>query len=118
MAYLERHSYIHGHLAASNILVGEGNICKVADYFGFSMVIKEDIYRDGTKFSINWVAPEAALYNRFSIKADVWSFGILMYELITYGAMPYPGMNNKQVLEAVDRGIACRDQMGVQTHFI
>ena len=105
MAYLEEHSYIHRDLAARNILVGEGNICKVAD-FGLARVIKEDIYnpRDGTKFPIKWTAPEAALYNKFSIKADVWSFGIVICELLTFGAMPYPGMNNRQVLEAVERG--------------
>ena len=105
MAYLEKHSYIHRDLAARNILVGEGNICKVAD-FGLARVIKEDIYnlKDGTKFPIRWIAPEAVLYNKFSIKADVWSFGVVIYELLTFGAMLYPGMNKRQVLEAVERG--------------
>lgn len=105
MSYLEEHSYIHRDLAARNILVGEGNVCKVAD-FGLARVIKEDIYnpREGTKFPIKWTAPEAALYNRFSIKSDVWSFGVTVSEVITKGAMPYPGMNNRQVLEAADRG--------------
>lgn len=105
MCYLEEHSYIHRDLAARNILVGEGNVCKVAD-FGLARVIKEDIYnpREGTKFPIKWTAPEAALYNRFSIKSDVWSYGVTISEVITKGAMPYPGMNNRQVLEAVDRG--------------
>jgi len=105
MAYLEEHSYIHRDLAARNVLVGEGNVCKVAD-FGLARVIKEDIYnpREGTKFPIKWTAPEAALYNRFSIKSDVWSFGVVIAEVITRGAMPYPSMNNRQVLEAVERG--------------
>ena len=105
MTYLEAHSYIHRDLAARNILVGEGNVCKVAD-FGLARVIKEDIYnpREGTKFPIKWTAPEAALYNRFTIKSDVWSFGILIAEILTRGAMPYVGMTNRQVLEAVDRG--------------
>lgn len=105
MAYLEEHSYIHRDLAARNILIGEGHVCKVAD-FGLARVIKEDIYspREGTKFPIKWTAPEAALYNRFTIKSDVWSFGILMTEVVTKGAMPYPGMNNRQVLEAVEEG--------------
>ena len=105
MAYLEEHSYIHRDLAARNILVADGNLCKVAD-FGLARVIKEDIYnpREGTKFPIKWTAPEAALYNKFSIKSDVWSFGVVICELLTEGAMPYPGMNNRQVLEAVERG--------------
>ena len=98
MAYLEEHSYIHRDLAARNILVGDGNVCKVAD-FGLARVIKQDIYnpREGTKFPIKWTAPEAALYNRFTIKSDAWSFGILISEVITKGAMPYPGMNNRLV---------------------
>ena len=104
MAYLEEHSFIHRDLAARNILVGEGNLCKVAD-FGLARIIKEDIYspREGTKFPIKWTAPEAALYNRFTIKSDVWSFGILIFEITTKGAMPYAGMNNRQVLEAVEK---------------
>ena len=55
------------------------------------------ISREGTKFPIKWTAPEAALYNRFTIKSDVWSFGVLIAEVVTKGAMPYPGMNNRCV---------------------
>ena len=108
MAYLEEHSYIHRDLAARNILVGEGNSCKVAD-FGLARVIKEDIYspKEGAKFPIKWTAPEAALFNRFTIKSDIWSFGILMTEVITKGAMPYPGMTNAQVLKSVESGYRC-----------
>ena len=105
MAYLEEHSYIHRDLAARNVLVGEANMCKVAN-FGLAWHIQGDTYNppEGTKFPIKWTAPEAALYNRFSIKSDVWSFGVTMCEVVTKGRMPYPGMNNPQVLEAVDRG--------------
>lgn len=46
----------------------------------------------GTKFPIKWTAPEAALFGRFTIKSDVWSFGILLTELITKGRVPYPGL--------------------------
>lgn len=45
----------------------------------------------GAKFPIKWTAPEAALYGRFTIKSDVWSFGILLTELATKGRVPYPG---------------------------
>ena len=106
MAYLEEHSYIHRDLAARNILVGEGNSCKVAD-FGLARVIKEDIYspKEGAKFPIKWTAPEAALYSRFTIKSDVWSFAILVAEVVTKGAMPYPGMTNRQVSQSF---VMCR----------
>ncbi len=47
--------------------------------------------REGAKFPIKWTAPEAAMMNKFSIKSDVWSYGILLTELVTYGRIPYPG---------------------------
>ena len=100
MAYLEEQCYIHRDLAARNILVGEHLICKVAD-FGLARVIDEDIYEAHTgtaKFPIKWTAPETAMYSHFTIKSDVWSFGILLYELITYGRFAYFGMNSAQVL--------------------
>ncbi len=92
MAYLESQNYIHRDLAARNVLVGENNIVKIAD-FGLARLIKEDEYeaRVGARFPIKWTAPEAANYSKFSIKSDVWSFGILLTELVTYGRIPYPG---------------------------
>lgn len=50
----------------------------------------------GAKFPIKWTAPEAALYGRFTIKSDVWSFGILLTELVTKGRVPYPGRDGRQ----------------------
>lgn len=108
MAYLEQQNFIHRDLAARNVLVGENNICKVAD-FGLARVIQggqDDVYtaREGAKFPIKWTAPEAALRNQFTIKSDVWSFGILLTEIITYGRIPYPGMSNAEVLQQVELG--------------
>lgn len=53
----------------------------------------------GAKFPIKWTAPEAALYGRFTIKSDVWSFGILLTELITKGRVPYPGTGPDWLVE-------------------
>ncbi|XP_077404726.1 tyrosine-protein kinase Fgr isoform X1 [Vanacampus margaritifer] len=110
MAYIERMNYIHRDLRAANILVGDNLVCKIAD-FGLARLIEDNEYtaRQGAKFPIKWTAPEAALYGRFTIKSDVWSFGILLTELITKGRVPYPGMNNREVLEQVERGyrMAC-----------
>ena len=100
MSYLKEHSYVHCNLAARNILVEEGDSCKVAD-FGLARAIKKDI--NSSEFPIKWMAPEAALYNRFTIKSDVWSFGVLMFEIVTKGAEPYPEMTNKQVHEWMDK---------------
>ncbi|XP_011908195.1 PREDICTED: proto-oncogene tyrosine-protein kinase Src isoform X2 [Cercocebus atys] len=95
MAYVERMNYVHRDLRAANILVGENLVCKVAD-FGLARLIEDNEYtaRQGAKFPIKWTAPEAALYGRFTIKSDVWSFGILLTELTTKGRVPYPGTNS------------------------
>ena len=107
MAYLEKKCYIHRNLAANNILVGEHHICKISD-FTFAQVLDDEagIYESpkGEKVRIKWTAPEGLLYSHFTIKSDVWSFGILLYELITYGRFPYPGMNNPQTIESVVNG--------------
>ncbi|XP_049818027.1 tyrosine-protein kinase Src42A [Aethina tumida] len=105
MAYLESQNYIHRDLAARNVLVGDGKVVKIAD-FGLARLIKEDEYeaRVGARFPIKWTAPEAANYSKFSIKSDVWSFGILLTELVTYGRIPYPGMTNAEVLHQVEHG--------------
>lgn len=105
MGFLESHNYVHRDLAARNVLVGHNNVCKVAD-FGLARMIEDSEYtaRQGTKFPIKWTAPEAASYGRFTIKSDVWSYGVLLTELVTYGRTPYPGMTNAEVLEQVERG--------------
>uniref|UniRef100_A0A8D3DPJ0 Tyrosine-protein kinase n=1 Tax=Scophthalmus maximus TaxID=52904 RepID=A0A8D3DPJ0_SCOMX len=105
MAYVERMNYVHRDLRAANILVGDSLVCKVAD-FGLARLIEDNEYtaRQGAKFPIKWTAPEAALYGRFTIKSDVWSFGVLLTELATKGRVPYPGMVNREVLDQVERG--------------
>ena len=114
MAYLEEQCYIHQDLAARSILVGEHLICKISDFKLVQFLDDDGIYEvpTGTKFPVKWIAPEAALYNRFTIKSVVWSFGILLYELITYGRFPYPGMNNRQVVEALQTGYRMPCPMG------
>jgi len=106
MAYLEVQNFIHRDLAARNILVGDNHSCKVAD-FGLARIIDHDsmyLATEGTKFPVKWTAPEAANYSKFSIKSDVWSFGVLLTEVVTFGRVPYPGMTNAEVLSKVSNG--------------
>lgn len=106
MAYLEKNNFIHNDLAARNVLVAEKNIVKIGD-FGMSRFLTDhNPIKDesDSKFPIRWTSPEAALEKRFSIKSDVWSFGILLYEIITYGRVPYPGMSHQEVLANIKIG--------------
>ena len=98
MAFLESHGFVHRDLAARNVLVGDSLVVKIAD-FGLSRVLVEDIYEahEGARFPIRWTAPEACLENKFTIKSDVWSFAVLLFEITTFGQTPYPGMTNTEV---------------------
>ncbi|CAL9696224.1 unnamed protein product [Knipowitschia caucasica] len=105
MEYLEKKNFIHRDLAARNCLVGENHIVKVAD-FGLSRLMTGDTYtaHAGAKFPIKWTAPESLAYNTFSIKSDVWAFGVLLWEIATYGMSPYPGIDLSQVYDLLEKG--------------
>ncbi|XP_078476002.1 tyrosine-protein kinase SRK3-like [Lampetra planeri] len=98
MEYLESNNYIHCDLAARNVLVGDAGICKVAD-FGLAHFLKGDYYQiaDGMHVPIPWTAPETMEHGVYTRECDVWSFGVVLYEIFTFGAMPYSGMTMQNV---------------------
>ncbi|XP_022219359.2 tyrosine kinase receptor Cad96Ca isoform X2 [Drosophila obscura] len=106
MDYLTSRGIIHRDLAARNILISDDHTCKVAD-FGFARdIITSKIYerKSEGKLPIRWMATESLYDNIFSIKSDIWSFGILMWEIVTLGSTPYPGISAADVMRKVRDG--------------
>nr|XP_042712447.1 tyrosine-protein kinase Fes/Fps isoform X4 [Chrysemys picta bellii] len=107
MEYLESKHCIHRDLAARNCLVTEKNALKISD-FGMSREEKDGIYAStgGMKqIPVKWTAPEALNYGRYSSESDVWSFGILLWEAFSLGAIPYSNLSNTQTREAIEQGV-------------
>ncbi|XP_076175281.1 tyrosine-protein kinase Fer isoform X2 [Ptiloglossa arizonensis] len=104
MRYLESKYCIHRDLAARNCLVGYESIVKISD-FGMSREEEEYIVSDGMKqIPIKWTAPEALNFGKYTSLCDVWSYGVLMWEIFSKGGNPYSGMSNSQAREKIDAG--------------
>ena len=89
MHYLGQLGFVHRDLAARNVLINKHFVCKVAD-FGLSQAVEKSSVRSkGDKIPVRWTAPEAAIGYEFSTASDVWSFGVVMWEIWTYGELPY-----------------------------
>nr|CAB3242926.1 ephrin type-A receptor 5-like [Phallusia mammillata] len=108
MRYLSSIKYVHRDLAARNILVNSDLVCKVSD-FGLSRTLENDPHAtyttQGGKIAIRWTAPECIHYREFTSATDVWSFGIVMWEVMSYAEKPYWDMSNQQVLENINKGM-------------
>uniref|UniRef100_UPI00398E7A96 ephrin type-A receptor 2 isoform X2 n=1 Tax=Pristiophorus japonicus TaxID=55135 RepID=UPI00398E7A96 len=107
MKYLSDMNYVHRDLAARNILVNSQLVCKVSD-FGLSRVLEDDTEgtytTSGGKIPIRWTAPEAIAYRKFTSASDVWSFGIVVWEVLSYGERPYWDMSNHEVMKSINEG--------------
>uniref|UniRef100_A0A8C7Y8I8 receptor protein-tyrosine kinase n=1 Tax=Oryzias sinensis TaxID=183150 RepID=A0A8C7Y8I8_9TELE len=108
MKYLSEMNYVHRDLAARNILVNSNLVCKVSD-FGLSRYLQEDTsdpsYTSslGGKIPVRWTAPEAIAYRKFTSASDVWSYGIVMWEVMSFGERPYWDMSNQDVINAIEQ---------------
>eukprot|EP00048_Salpingoeca_helianthica_P000662 m.43185 g.43185 ORF g.43185 m.43185 type:complete len:681 (-) comp10742_c0_seq2:331-2373(-) len=105
MEYLESKGFIHRDLAARNCLVGDNYWVKVAD-FGLARFVLDNEYTAsvGAKFPIKWSAPEVVGYSRFSTKSDVWSFGVAMWEIWSFGQIPYAAHRNHEIADLLTSG--------------
>ena len=105
MIYLVTEQYIHRNLAARNLQVGERMIVKIDNFSRARATVSGEYVASSTEvFPIRWTAPEAALHQRYSVKSDVWSFGILLTELVTYGCIPYKSLNTGDVISKIQSG--------------
>lgn len=114
MAYLEQRDYPHQSLAARNVMLTQGQVCKVADYGVARLIGNGEVGSGGIEYSPRWTAPEAYEGGMFSIKSDVWSYGTLLYEIITFGKFPYHGLTNAQVMHMIKQGSRMQCPRGCQ----
>ncbi|CAN2387336.1 BTK motif [Pristimantis euphronides] len=106
MEYLEASNFIHRDLAARNCLVGEALVVKVSD-FGMTRFVLDDQYTTstGTKFPVKWSAPEVFRFGRYSSKSDVWSYGVLVWEVFSEAKTPFEHLSNADTVEEVSNGL-------------
>uniref|UniRef100_A0A3B3UB25 receptor protein-tyrosine kinase n=1 Tax=Poecilia latipinna TaxID=48699 RepID=A0A3B3UB25_9TELE len=106
MSYLASKKCIHRDLAARNVLVTEDNVMKIAD-FGLARDIHHiDYYKKTTngRLPVKWMAPEALFDRIYTHQSDVWSFGVLLWEIFTLGGSPYPGVPVEELFKLLKEG--------------
>ncbi|KAM7429678.1 hypothetical protein ABFA07_019499 [Porites harrisoni] len=105
MQYLATMKVIHRDLAARNILVGENQVCKISD-FGLARDVRDGIYMRASKarLPVKWMPPESIFHGECSTMSDVWSYGIVLWEVFTIGDSPYPRFKSREVPSLLERG--------------
>uniref|UniRef100_A0A8C7QDU6 Fibroblast growth factor receptor n=1 Tax=Oncorhynchus mykiss TaxID=8022 RepID=A0A8C7QDU6_ONCMY len=106
MEYLASQKCIHRDLAARNVLVTESNFMKIADFGLARDVHNIDYYKKTTngRLPVKWMAPEALFDRVYTHQSDVWSFGVLMWEIFTLGGSPYPGIPVEELFKLLKEG--------------
>ena len=99
MAYLEAKKFVHRDLACRNCLLGEDMVVKIGDFGMARDIYVSTYYRPiGKRMSpVRWMPPEALIDAKFSTKSDVWAYGVVIWEMVTLGHQPYPGIDNADI---------------------
>ncbi|KAI6654566.1 NT-3 growth factor receptor [Oopsacas minuta] len=107
LVYLAEHYYVHRDIAARNCLVGKGLICKLSD-FGLTLMTdgqsSNALPRINTTVPVKWTAPETFLSGVFSFSSDVWSYGVFLWEIFSYGAEPLEDLTKDELISAIKSG--------------
>lgn len=106
MVYLSDRKFVHRDLATRNCLVNDKMVVKISD-FGLSQKIYSGNYykgNEGDALPIRWMPLESLLHNKFTIESDVWSFGVVLWEIFSLGMQPYYGMNHEEVIKFIKDG--------------
>ncbi|XP_078573761.1 tyrosine-protein kinase receptor Tie-1-like [Branchiostoma floridae x Branchiostoma japonicum] len=106
MSHLAAMECVHRDLAARNVLLGENLVAKVSD-FGLSRDIYENseyVKSTKSKLPLRWMAYESLFYNVYTSQSDAWSFGVLLWEIMTMGKLPYEGMKGKRMMDLIKDG--------------
>nr|XP_018888706.1 muscle, skeletal receptor tyrosine-protein kinase isoform X4 [Gorilla gorilla gorilla] len=120
MAYLSERKFVHRDLATRNCLVGENMVVKIAD-FGLSRnIYSADYYKanENDAIPIRWMPPESIFYNRYTTESDVWAYGVVLWEIFSYGLQPYYGMAHEEVIYYVRDGniLSCPENCPVELY--
>uniref|UniRef100_A0A9J7Z4G5 Receptor protein-tyrosine kinase n=1 Tax=Cyprinus carpio carpio TaxID=630221 RepID=A0A9J7Z4G5_CYPCA len=106
MSYLEERHLVHRDLAARNVLVKTPQHVKITD-FGLAKLLNADekeYHADGGKVPIKWMALESILHRTYTHQSDVWSYGVTVWELMTFGTKPYDGIPASEIAEVLEKG--------------
>lgn len=123
LEYLASHHFVHRDLATRNCLVGDNLVIKIGDFGMSKDIYSNDYYRVNincwldslivdlsdqvgrqTMLPVRWMSPESIIYRKFTIESDVWSFGVLLWEILTFGKQPWYEYSNNEVIKQISDG--------------